>query len=51
VKAILFTCCIVAAAPFTADAADKIKVASFSTIDTEIVQQVGDDHVEVAALV
>ena len=34
-----------------ARAADKIKVASFSTIDTEIVQQVGDDHVDVAALV
>ena len=34
-----------------AHAADKIKVASFSTIDTEIVQQVGGDHVEVAALV
>jgi ABC-type Zn uptake system ZnuABC Zn-binding protein ZnuA len=31
--------------------AGKIKVASFSTIDTEIVQQVGDDHVDVAALV
>jgi zinc/manganese transport system substrate-binding protein len=31
--------------------ADKIKVASFSTIDTEIVQQVGDDHVDIAALV
>ena len=29
----------------------QIKVASFSTIDTEIVQQVGGDHVEVAALV
>ena len=28
-----------------------MKVASFSTIDTEIVQQVGDEHVEVAALV
>ena len=36
---------------FVARAADKIKVASFSTIDTEIVQQVGGDHVEVAALV
>jgi zinc/manganese transport system substrate-binding protein len=36
---------------FTAGAADKIKVASFSTIDTEIVEQVGDNHVEVAALV
>ena len=36
---------------FAARAADKIKVASFSTIDTEIVQQVGDDHVDVAALV
>ena len=35
----------------TARAAGKIKVASFSTIDTEIVQQVGDDHVDVAALV
>ena len=36
---------------FAAQAADKIKVASFSTIDTEIVQQVGGDHVEVVALV
>jgi zinc/manganese transport system substrate-binding protein len=36
---------------FTAGAADKIKVASFSTIDTEIAEQVGGDHVEVAALV
>ena len=32
-------------------AANKLKVASFSTIDTEIVQQVGGEHVEVAALV
>jgi zinc/manganese transport system substrate-binding protein len=32
-------------------AANKLKVASVSTIDTEIVQQVGGEHVEVAALV
>jgi zinc/manganese transport system substrate-binding protein len=43
--------CLLPAAAITARAADKIKVASFSTIDTEIVQQVGDDHVDVAALV
>jgi ABC-type Zn uptake system ZnuABC Zn-binding protein ZnuA len=43
--------CFLAAAVITAHAADKIKVASFSTIDTEIVQQVGGDHVDVAALV
>jgi ABC-type Zn uptake system ZnuABC Zn-binding protein ZnuA len=42
---------LLAALMFAARAADKIKVASFSTIDTEIVQQVGDDHVDVAALV
>ncbi|MFZ3375702.1 MAG: metal ABC transporter substrate-binding protein [Chthoniobacterales bacterium] len=32
-------------------AANKLKVASVSNIDTEIVQQVGGEHVEVAALV
>jgi zinc/manganese transport system substrate-binding protein len=32
-------------------AANKLRVASVSTIDTEIVQQVGGEHVEVAALV
>lgn len=32
-------------------AANKLKVASFSTIDTEIVQQVGGEHIEVVALV
>jgi zinc/manganese transport system substrate-binding protein len=42
---------LLSAAVLTANAADKIKVASFSTIDTEIVQQVGGDHVDVAALV
>jgi zinc/manganese transport system substrate-binding protein len=46
-----FIFCFVAAAVFTAHAADKTKVASFSTVDTEIVQQVGGDHVDVAALV
>jgi zinc/manganese transport system substrate-binding protein len=46
-----FIFCFVAAAVFTSHAADKIKVASFSTVDTEIVQQVGGDHVDVAALV
>ncbi len=40
-----------AALMLAAQAADKINVASFSTIDTEIVQQVGHDHVDVAALV
>jgi zinc/manganese transport system substrate-binding protein len=45
------TLLLFAAPMLAAQAADKIKVASFSTIDTEIVQQVGDDHVEVAALV
>jgi ABC-type Zn uptake system ZnuABC Zn-binding protein ZnuA len=45
------TLCLLVALMFTARAAGKIKVASFSTIDTEIVQQVGDDHVDVAALV
>lgn len=50
-KKILFTSCFVVMSIFAARAADKIKVASFSTIDTEIVQQVGDDHVDVAALV
>jgi ABC-type Zn uptake system ZnuABC Zn-binding protein ZnuA len=46
-----FTLFLVAALMFTTRAASKINVASFSTIDTEIVQQVGDDHVDVAALV
>ena len=46
-----FILCLLAAAVFAARAADKVRVASFSTIDTEIVQQVGDDHVDVAALV
>src|SRR5437016_12205691 len=32
-------------------AGEKLRVASVSTIDTEIVQQVGGEHVEVAALV
>ncbi len=50
-KKILFTSCFVVMSIFAARAADKIKVASFSMIDTEIVQQVGDDHVDVAALV
>ena len=50
-KKIVLTFCLVAVVMFAAQAADKIKVASFSTIDTEIVQQVGDNHVEVAALV
>jgi zinc/manganese transport system substrate-binding protein len=42
---------LLSAAVLTTNAADKIEVASFSTIDTEIVQQVGGDHVDVAALV
>jgi zinc/manganese transport system substrate-binding protein len=46
-----FVFVFLAASMFTARAADKIKVASFSTIDTEIVQQVGGDHVDVAGLV
>jgi zinc/manganese transport system substrate-binding protein len=50
-KKILLTFCILAASIFATRAADKIKVASFSTIDSEIVQQVGGDHVEVVALV
>jgi ABC-type Zn uptake system ZnuABC Zn-binding protein ZnuA len=50
-KPIGFTLFLLAALMFTARAAGKIKVASFSTIDTEIVQQIGDDHVDVAALV
>jgi ABC-type Zn uptake system ZnuABC Zn-binding protein ZnuA len=50
-KAIGLAVFLLTALMFTARAAAKIKVASFSTIDTEIVQQVGDDHVEVAALV
>ena len=50
-KKILFTSCFIFLSIFAARAADKIKVGSFSTIDTEIVQQVGDDHVDVAALV
>jgi zinc/manganese transport system substrate-binding protein len=50
-KTILLTFCILAASIFATRAADKIKVASFSTIDSEIVQQVGGDHVEVVALV
>jgi zinc/manganese transport system substrate-binding protein len=50
-KKILFTSSLLAAAVFTTHAAGKIKVASFSTIDTEIVQQIGGDNVEVAALV
>jgi zinc/manganese transport system substrate-binding protein len=50
-KTIGLTSFIFAALVVVAYSADKITVASFSTIDTEIVQQVGDDHVEVAALV
>jgi ABC-type Zn uptake system ZnuABC Zn-binding protein ZnuA len=50
-KTMGFTLLLVAALIFTTRAASEIKVASFSTIDTEIVQQVGDDHVDVAALV
>jgi ABC-type Zn uptake system ZnuABC Zn-binding protein ZnuA len=42
---------LLSAAVLTTNAADKIKVASFSTIDTEIVEQVGGNHVDVAALV
>jgi zinc/manganese transport system substrate-binding protein len=42
---------LLATAIFAARAADKVRVASFSTIDTEIVQHVGGDHVDVAALV
>lgn len=50
-KTMGFTFFLVVALIFTTHAASKIKVASFSTIDTEIVQQVGGDHVDVAALV
>ena len=50
-KTIGLTLFLFAAPMLAAYSADKIKVASFSTIDTEIVQQVGDDHIEVAALV
>jgi ABC-type Zn uptake system ZnuABC Zn-binding protein ZnuA len=50
-KKILFASCFLVVTIFTTRAADKITVASFSTIDTEIVQQVGGDHVDVAALV
>jgi len=50
-KKLLLTVCIFAASLLGARAADKLKIASFSTIDTEIAQQVGGDHVEVAALV
>jgi len=39
-----------ASAPL-ADAAEKLKIASFSTVLTEIAQQVGADHVDVAGLV
>jgi zinc/manganese transport system substrate-binding protein len=46
-----FILCLLAAPVFTVRAADKVRVASFSTIDTEIVQQVGGNHVDVAALV
>jgi len=48
---IVFVFPFLAAAVFTARAADEIKVASFSTIDTEIVQQVGGDHADVTGLV
>ena len=51
VNKIAFVFLFLATSMFAAHAADKIKVASFSTIDTEIVQQIGGDHVEVAALV
>jgi zinc/manganese transport system substrate-binding protein len=37
--------------PFVAAAKEKITVSSFSTILTEIAQQVGGDHVDVVALV
>src|SRR5580700_8750883 len=50
-KTIGFTLFLLAASMLTMRGSDKIKVASFSTIDTEIVQQVGNDHVDVAALV
>ncbi len=50
-KTIAFTLSLLISSIFAAHAAEKIKVASFSTIDTEIAQQVGGDHVDVAALV
>jgi ABC-type Zn uptake system ZnuABC Zn-binding protein ZnuA len=50
-KEIVFAFFSLAISMFPARAADKVKVASFSTIDTEIAQQVGGEHVEVAALV
>jgi zinc/manganese transport system substrate-binding protein len=50
-KTIGFTLFLLAASMLTMRGSVKIKVASFSTIDTEIVQQVGNDHVDVAALV
>jgi ABC-type Zn uptake system ZnuABC Zn-binding protein ZnuA len=50
-KVILLQSCLLVAAAWTATAGDRIKVASFSTIDTEIVQQVGGDYVDVAGLV
>jgi ABC-type Zn uptake system ZnuABC Zn-binding protein ZnuA len=51
VKKISVLLFFLAVSVFRADAADKIKIASFSTIDMEIVEQVGDHHVEVAELV
>ena len=50
-KKILSSLTIFACALASLRAAEKIRVASFSTIDTEIVQQVGDDHIDVAALI
>jgi zinc/manganese transport system substrate-binding protein len=50
-KTIALTLFLLTSSMLVAHAADKIKVASFSTIDTEIAQQVGDDHVDVAVLV
>ncbi|HEY2341541.1 MAG TPA: zinc ABC transporter substrate-binding protein [Chthoniobacteraceae bacterium] len=50
-KLIALLCASLAALSFPALAADKIRVASFSTILTEIAEQVGGDHAAVTGLV
>jgi zinc/manganese transport system substrate-binding protein len=51
VKAFLVFFLLSAASVPSPNAAEKLKVASFSTVLTEIAQQIGADHIEVAGLV
>jgi zinc/manganese transport system substrate-binding protein len=50
-KSFWFSSLVGAVLVWSANAADRLKVASFSTVLTEIAQQVGGNHVRVAGLV